>query len=212
MSPSAATLLDLEALRAAAAAHDPFDYVIVPGFVRPEALSGAAHDFPRIGRYGSFPLKTLRYGAGFARLVEALTSAPVAELLSDKLGVGIEGKPTMVTVRGRTGPRDGFIHTDSTSKIVTMLVYVNEPWEAEGGRLRLLRSATDLDDYAAEVPPERGTMLAFRRSERSFHGHKPFTGERRSLQINWMTDAQVMRREELRHRFSARLKQLCPFA
>ena len=212
MTLPATDLLDLEALRAADAAHDPFDYVIVPGFVRPDAVAAAGHDFPRIGRAGSFPLKALRYGAAFAGLIEALASAPVAALLSDKLGIAIEGRPTMVTVRGRTGPRDGFIPTDSTTKIVTMLVYLNEPWEAAGGRLRLLRSASDLEDYAAEVPPERGTMLAFRRSERSFHGHQPFTGERRSLQVNWMTDAGVMRREELRHRVSARLKQLSPFA
>lgn len=207
-----ATLLDLDALRAAAPTHDPFDFVIVPGFVRPPAVTEAARDFPKITRYGSFPLKSLRYGPAFGRLVEALTSGAVAELLAAKLGVDLAGKPTMVTVRGRTGPRDGFIHTDSVTKIVTMLVYLNEPWEASGGRLRLLRSATDLEDYAAEVPPEQGTMLAFLRSDRSFHGHKPFTGERRSLQINWMTDHAVMRREELRHRFSARLKQLSPFA
>lgn len=215
MIPSAtspAALLDIDALVATTAMRDPFEYLIVPGFVRAEAVAAASRDFPHIARCGSFPLKSLRYGAAFGALVEALTSAPVAELLSEKLGVDVEGRPTMVTVRGRTGPRDGFIHTDSATKIVTMLVYLNEPWEAEGGRLRLLRSAGDLDDYAAEVPPERGTMLAFRRSDRSFHGHQPFTGERRSLQINWMTDRAVMRREELRHRFSARLKQLSPFA
>lgn len=215
MIPSAtspAALLDIGALVATTAMRDPFEYLIVPGFVRAEAVAAASRDFPHIARCGSFPLKSLRYGAAFGALVEALTSAPVAELLSEKLGVDVEGRPTMVTVRGRTGPRDGFIHTDSATKIVTMLVYLNEPWEAEGGRLRLLRSAGDLDDYAAEVPPERGTMLAFRRSDRSFHGHAPFTGERRSLQINWMTDRAVMRREELRHRFSARLKQLSPFA
>ncbi|GIK99219.1 MAG: hypothetical protein BroJett029_34280 [Alphaproteobacteria bacterium] len=215
MIPSAtspAALLDIGALVATTAMRDPFEYLIVPGFVRAEAVAAASRDFPHIARCGSFPLKSLRYGAAFGALVEALTSAPVAELLSEKLGVDVEGRPTMVTVRGRTGPRDGFIHTDSATKIVTMLVYLNEPWEAKGGRLRLLRSAGDLDDYAAEVPPERGTMLAFRRSDRSFHGHQPFTGERRSLQINWMTDRAVMRREELRHRFSARLKQLSPFA
>lgn len=215
MIPSAtspAVLLDIGALVATTAMRDPFEYLIVPGFVRAEAVAAASRDFPHIARCGSFPLKSLRYGAAFGALVEALTSAPVAELLSEKLGVDVEGRPTMVTVRGRTGPRDGFIHTDSATKIVTMLVYLNEPWEAKGGRLRLLRSAGDLDDYAAEVPPERGTMLAFRRSDRSFHGHAPFTGERRSLQINWMTDRAVMRREELRHRFSARLKQLSPFA
>src|SRR3546814_18907825 len=47
---------------------------------------------------------------------------------------------TMVTVRGKTGPRDGFIHTDSLTKIVTMLVYLNEPWEAAGGRLQIGRA------------------------------------------------------------------------
>jgi hypothetical protein len=209
---AAATLLDLDALRAAPVAREPFDFLIVPGFVRAAAVASAAQDFPRIGRYGSFPLKSLRHGPGFGALVEALTSAEVGGLLAEKLGTDLTDRPTMVTVRGRTGPRDGFIHTDSLTKIVTMLVYLNEPWEAAGGRLRLLRSATDLEDYAAEVPPDQGTMLAFLRSERSFHGHKPFTGERRSLQINWMTDRAVMRREELRHRFSARLKQLSPFA
>ncbi len=207
-----ARLLDLDALHAAGVARDPFDFLIVPGFVRPEAVSSAARDFPKIGRYGSFPLKSLRHGPGFGALIEALTSAELGDILAEKLGTDLKGKPTMVTVRGRTGPRDGFIHTDSLTKIVTMLVYLNEPWEAAGGRLRLLRSATDIEDYAAEVPPERGTMLAFLRSERSYHGHKPFTGERRSLQVNWMTDAAVMRREELRHRVSARLKQLSPFA
>ena len=212
LATSPAALLDIDALVATTAMREPFEYLIVPGFVRAEAVAAASRDFPHIARCGSFPLKSLRYGAAFGALVEALTSAPVAELLSEKLGVDVEGRPTMVTVRGRTGPRDGFIHTDSATKIVTMLVYLNEPWEAKGGRLRLLRSAGDLDDYAAEGPPERGTMLAFRRSDRSFHGHQPFTGERRSLQINWMTDRAVMRREELRHRFSARLKQLSPFA
>lgn len=207
-----ASMLDLDALRATTVAREPFDFLIVPGFVKAETVAGAARDFPSIGRYGSFPLKSLRYGPAFGALVTALTSSVVGDLLAEKLGADLQGKPTMVTVRGKTGPRDGFIHTDSLTKIVTMLVYLNEPWEAAGGRLRLLRSAADLDDYAAEVPPEQGTMLAFLRSERSYHGHKPFTGERRSLQVNWMTDAAVMRREELRHRVSARLKQLSPFS
>jgi len=54
-------------------------------------------------------------------------------------------------------------------------------------------------------------MLAFRRSERSFHGHHAHIGERRSLQLNWVTDPSVVRRELGRHRWSARLKALNPF-
>jgi len=85
---------------------------------------------------------------------------------------------------------------------------LNGPWQADGGRLRLLRGPEDLDDMAAEVPPDDGTMLAFRRSDRSFHGHKPFVGPRRIVQLNWVTDARVVAQEQARHRWSACAKRL----
>jgi len=74
-----------------------------------------------------------------------------------------------------------------------------------------LRGPKDLNDYAAEVVPVAGMMVAFRRSEHSFHGHHPHSGERRALQLNWVTDEAVVRRELGRHRWSARLKALNPF-
>ena len=55
-------------------------------------------------------------------------------------------------------------------------------------------------------------MVAFRRSEKSFHGHQPHIGERRSIQLNWVIDRNVVRRELGRHRWSARFKALNPFA
>jgi hypothetical protein len=36
-------------------------------------------------------------------------------------------------------------------------------------------------------------------------------GERRSIQLNWVVDAAVVRRELSRHGWSARLKALNPF-
>src|SRR5256885_10986191 len=54
--------------------------------------------------------------------------------------------------------------------------------------------------------PVAGTMVAFRRSANSFHGHHAHIGERRSIQLNWVTNAGVVRRELARHRWSARLK------
>ncbi len=77
--------------------------------------------------------------------------------------------------------------------------------------MRLLRGADDLEACAGEVAPLAGTMVAFRRSATSFHGHYPYRGERRVLQLNWVTDAAVVRRELGRHRWSARLKALNPF-
>jgi len=52
--------------------------------------------------------------------------------------------------------------------------------------------------------------VAFRRSSQSFHGHHAHVGKRRSIQLNWVTDSRVVRREIGRHRWSARLKGLNP--
>ena len=117
----------------------------------------------------------------------------------------------MITVRGCCSPKDGKIHTDALSKIITVLVYMNPKWEPDGGRLRLLRSATDLDDVILEVPPQQGTLLAFRRSNNSFHGHKPFAGPRRVVQFNWVTEQRIVDRELRRHRISAWTKRVLPF-
>lgn len=205
--------LDLDALRATPLQRDPFDHVIVPGFVRAEALPAIHADFPAIAGPGSFPADALRYGPAFAALLAELRDPAVAGVFGSMFGVAdLAGRPTMVTVRGHTQAKDGRIHTDSATKIITVLLYLNESWGDAAGRLRLLRRADDLEDYAAEVPPDAGTMLAFRRSERSFHGHRPFVGPRRAIQLNWVTGAEVVRRELARHRLSAAMKRLNPFS
>src|SRR6202035_4817786 len=90
---------------------------------------------------------------------------------------------------GRCCAHDGKIHNDSTSKIITVLLYLNPDWDDAGGRLRLLRSRDDIDDVAVEVPPSDGTLVAFLRSDRSWHGHLPFEGERRVIKFTWINDS-----------------------
>jgi SM-20-related protein len=114
----------------------------------------------------------------------------------------------VTTVRGRCDARDGKIHTDSTSKIITVLIYLNESWQEAGGRLRLLRSANDLNDIIVEVPPVAGTLLAFKRSDNSWHGHEPFAGERRVIQFNWLTSQGNRQIAMLRHHTSASFKRV----
>jgi len=205
-------VFDLAALEAAPLNRDPFDYVIVPHFVRGEALAALNRDFPRIAKPGSFPVSQLDFGPAFQAMLDEFAAPAVRAAFSRKFGVDLEGRPLMTTVRGRCQQKDGRIHTDTKSKIITILIYLNPNWEERGGRLRLLRSADDIEDYAAEVPPDEGTLLAFHRSDRSFHGHKPFVGERRVIQFNWVTDAGVVRRERLRHRLSAWFKGLDEYA
>lgn len=201
-------VLDLEAFDATPLMREPYDHIIVPGFIRAEAVAAIDADFPPISNHGSFPVGTLKYGPAFAALLDEFAAPETRDGFARKFDVDLSGRPLMTTVRGQCRAKDGRIHTDSTTKIITGLIYMNTGWEAEGGRLRVLRSAHDMEDYAAEVPPAAGTLLAFRRSDRSYHGHKPHVGPRRSLQINWVTSAAVVRQEQARHRFSARLKSL----
>jgi SM-20-related protein len=200
--------LNLDALRAANVSQQPFPYLIVPGFVRAEALAGIEKDYPSIDKPGSFPLDTLQYGPAFTQLMDDLRSPEFRDVVASKLGLDLKGKPTMITVRGQARARDGQIHTDSKTKIVTVLLYMNGQWEAPGGRLRLLKSPDNLNDVVAEVPPEQGTLLVFLNTPNAYHGHEPFEGQRRSIQLNWVTGQGVVWREQVRHRISAFFKRL----
>ncbi len=204
-------LLDLERLRASPLCRDPFDFVIVDNFVRAEQLPALAADFPTLHGHGSYPLATVACGKTFAELMVELEGDGLRRAIEEKFDLDLAGRPTLITLRGYSDGKDGRIHTDSTTKIVTLLLYMNPVWSEETGRLRLLRGPADLADYAAEVPPLAGTMVAFRRGDASFHGHRPYVGERRSVQLNWVTDPRVVRREIGRHRWSARIKALNPF-
>src|SRR6266516_2011809 len=103
------------------------------------------------------------------------------QAFEEKFNVDLMNRPDMITVRGRCSEKDGKIHTDSETKIITILIYMNPAWESSGGRLRLLRSGTNLDYVFQEVPPTEGTLLAFSRSSNSWHGHTPFSGPSRAI-------------------------------
>lgn len=200
-------MLDLDALRGAALQREPFDHFVVPRFIAADALAAIEQDFPNIAAPGSYPLAALRYGPAFDRLMQAICGREMSAAMGEKFDLPLLDRPTMVTVRGRSRPTDGKIHTDSAGKLVTVLLYINDGWDAPGGRLRLLRSAGDIEDYAVEVPPDAGTLLAFRCSENAWHGHKPFEGPRRSIQLNWVRDTAYLRKEQIRHRVSAFFKR-----
>jgi len=203
--------LDYDRLRHTQLTTRPFSFVIVPGFVKAEALAAIHADYPKIRKPGSFPMATVRSGPAFKSVVAELEGPEMRRAIEEKFGLDLSDRPTMLTVRGYCRADDGDIHTDTESKIITCLIYFNSQWDASGGRLRLLRSAHDIEDMVAEVPPDEGTLLAFRRSDNSFHGHKSFEGQRRAIQLNWVTSRDVVRREMARHRLAALTKTLNPF-
>lgn len=204
--------LDIDRFTATPLVTEPFRYLIVPGFLRADALAAIAEDYPKIAQAGSFPTSELAIGAVFGGLLDELQGPAFRDATAAKFDIDLAGFPTMVTVRGRARAKDGQIHTDSKTKLITVLIYMNGRWEAPGGRLRLLHAPDSLDHVITEVPPDEGTLLAFRVTQNSWHGHEPFVGERRVIQLNWVTGADVVQHEQRRHRLTARIKKLLPFA
>jgi hypothetical protein len=201
-------LIDLDLLRKSPLSREPFDHIVVPGFIRQDALEGLHRDYPDVGRPGSFPVSTVTFGPTFGQILEEIQSPAMTAAIGEKLEVELAGKPTMVTVRDRCRARDGQIHVDSKGKAVTVLIYMNPPWEQPGGRLRLLCGPDDIEDYAAEIPPNEGTLLAFRCTPDAWHGHKSFEGRRRAIQLNWVAGESYLKREQRRHRISAFFKRI----
>jgi SM-20-related protein len=204
-------VFDFEKFRATPLSREPYEHLVVPGFVTDEALQEINADYPKIEHAGSYPLGSLRFGAVFQQMVEALESAEFREAFERKFEIDLSNRPTTITVRGRSDTRDGNIHRDSESKIITVLLYVNPSWDDSGGRLRLLRSRDNINDVATEAPASGGALVAFLRSDHSWHGHLPFIGERRVIQFNWVTDNESQRFAILRHRLSASVKQMFGF-
>jgi Rps23 Pro-64 3,4-dihydroxylase Tpa1-like proline 4-hydroxylase len=202
-------MLRLDALRATPVEHDPFDYVIVKDFVEGKRLVEVLADYPDVPGPGSHPPAGLKIAGRFKDLIDELLGPSFQSIVEEKFEVDLADRPTMYTVRGFCRARDGKIHTDSNTKIITVLLYMNDGrWESPTGRLRLLRNGSNLEDYVAEVEPAGGTLLIFKRSDKSWHGHHPYKGRRRAVQLNWVTDQSVVDREQGRHGFSSKIKRL----
>jgi hypothetical protein len=202
-------MLKLDALRATPINRDPFEHVIVKDFVAQGQLEKAIADYPEVPGPGSHPPSGLKIAGGFKELIDEMLDTPFRNAVEEKFDVDLTNRPTMYTVRGFCRARDGQIHTDSKTKIITVLLYMNrDSWANPTGRLRLLRNGSDLENYAVEVEPSGGTLLIFKRSDHSWHGHHPFKGERRAIQLNWVTDQSVVDREQGRHGLSSQIKRI----
>jgi SM-20-related protein len=203
--------LDFEKLAGTPVSADPFPHLVVPGFVPPDSLRAVLAALPPLNKRGSFPPDSVRLGPAAQNLVEQMEGDRTRQIIATRFGLDLADAPTMLTLRGWTGERDGRIHCDSTAKRVTALLYLNQETEAFGrqeGCLRLLRGPADLEDYAVEVPPVNGTLLVFPNGASAWHGHRRFVGQRYSIQLNYMTTDSKARGELRRHRLSAFVKRL----
>ena len=189
----------------------PFPALVARDMLDRSAASALGEDFPRYRGAGFFPHAREDCGPAVNALVDALTAPAFADQLGALLGIErMSQYPPLVTICRALNLRHGTIHTDSRSKIATALVYLNPDWvPSHAGCLRFLAANNDIESLVApEITPVFGTLAAFRRTDNSFHGHLPFEGERRVIQVAWLVDSEAVDRKTRRGRVSRAIKWL----
>ncbi|HEX5352761.1 MAG TPA: 2OG-Fe(II) oxygenase [Rhodanobacteraceae bacterium] len=169
---------------------DPFPFMIAHGQLPEESRIDLERDFPKYSGAGFFPYDEKECGPSIRALVAALASPGFASAVGAKLGIEHLGQyPTLITICRSLNKRHGTIHTDSKSKVATALLYLNSSWhDTSDGCLRFLSRIDDIDaTIAPEVKPLYGEFVIFKRADNSFHGHLPYEGERRVIQVAWLT-------------------------
>ena len=186
--------------------------MVAHAVLRPESIRDVLLGCPRYAGAGYFPYHRTDCGAGFNRLIDELRAPAFADAVGERLGVDqLSRFPLLIEVCNALNRRHGVIHTDSASKVVTALLYLNPEWPADehGGCLRFLSCESDIEStLVPEIPPLYGTLAAFRRCDNSFHGHLPFEGKRQVIQMAWLTDHHALRHKTKLGNFSRFIKWL----
>ncbi len=189
----------------------PFPFMIAHGQLPDEARSDLERDFPKYASAGFFPYDASDCGPTVNTLVQQMTTPQFASAIGRHLGIENLGQyPTLVTLCRALNKRHGTIHTDSRSKVATALLYLNTQWpDTSDGCLRFLNRIDNIDDLAApELKPLYGEFAVFKRCDNSFHGHLPYEGERRVIQVAWLTSEEEKLRKTKRGKFSRAFKKL----
>ncbi len=164
-------------------------------------------DFPSISDGGSFHIDSTHSGESLHKLINELEGKEFKEILEKKFNVNLSEAKVATTLRGFSRKRDGKIHTDSKTKILTVLLYLNKNWSDDNGNLRLLKVNSNLDNYIKEIPCTFGSMVAFKVTDKCWHGFKSYEGKRLSIQLNYIYP-EALTTHNLRHKISFALKSI----
>lgn len=201
-------VLNLDALAASSLNTDPYPYFSVEEAIDKAHIAGIIKGFPPINDGGSYNIDDVEASPAFQSLLDSIDTPAFRRIICDKFDVEVMDLPMMITLRGHSRKKDGRIHTDSKTKVATILIYLNDEWPAETGRLRVLRNGTDMDDYVEEITPGPGSLMAFKVTDNCWHGYPSFEGKRQSIQINFLTSQAAGNKHRFFHGLSAKLKSL----
>ena len=184
----------------------PF-FTIQDVFLNKDDHKKISTDFPNIDKGGSFPSDSVSYGESIQSLIDCLEGDQMRSILENKFQVDLKDKPVVSTFRGYSRIKDGKIHSDSKTKIITVLLYLNENWDASNGLLRMLKEKDNIDSYITEIPASMGSMVAFKVTNNCWHGFIPFEGKRCSIQLNYLYK-EALSQHKIRHKLSSFFKKI----
>jgi hypothetical protein len=193
-------VIDVEAIRRAPVSREPYTHMLVDNVLNAEVVPALRAEFPNITKPGFLTVDEVEMRGRFKQLIDELESPELSEVMSERMGLDLHPYPRLTTIRKISQAKDGRAQTDGTAKVMTLLVYMNDAWKDDGaGRLRVLYGPDGFEPYKLEVPPTMGTMFAFLRADNSWHGHPPFAGERRVVQVAWVKDEAELARKKRRN-------------
>lgn len=201
-------ILKLDALKQAQISTSPYPYFIVENSIIDSEVKAVIQDFPKIEQGGSYNLEDVEIKPNFDRFLKSLDTKEFRQILTEKFDVDVMEHPMMITLRGYSRQKDGRIHSDSKTKLLTILIYLNESWDAPTGRLRILNDEKNMDDYVEEINAGPGTLVAFKVTDNGWHGYVPYEGQRQSIQINFLTSDKANAKHRFVHGLSAKMKKI----
>ncbi|MCU4316762.1 2OG-Fe(II) oxygenase [Acinetobacter bereziniae] len=202
------SILKLDALKNAEVVTTPYPFFVVENALADSEVQAVIKDFPKIEQGGSFNIEDVEIKPNFDRFLKSLDTSEFRQILTDKFDVNVMEHPMMITLRGYSRQKDGRIHSDSKSKLLTILIYLNESWDAPNGRLRILNDDKDINNYVAEIGAGPGSLVAFKVTDNGWHGYIPYEGQRQSIQINFLTSEKANAKHKFFHGLSAKVKKI----
>tara|TARA_Y100000590_G_scaffold136961_1_gene156739 strand:+ start:257 stop:865 length:609 start_codon:yes stop_codon:yes gene_type:complete len=184
----------------------PF-FTVQDAFLNKQDHQKISADFPNIDKGGSFPSDSVLYGESIQSLLDSLEGDQMRNILESKFQVDLKDKPVVSTFRGYSRMKDGKIHSDSNTKIITVLLYLNKNWDRSSGLLRMLKEKDNIENYITEIPASMGSMVAFKVTNNCWHGFIPYEGKRCSIQLNYLYK-EALSKHTIRHKISSFFKKL----
>ncbi len=148
------------------------------------SLDSLCENFPETNKVGHTYIKDVTLSKEWEAFTREIYSSEYRDAIENITGLDLSGYEVGIGIRRHSKISHGAPHSDVPRKKVTHLMYFNDEWPHDTGRIKVLGSE-NLSDVHDSVTPVKGAGLMFIVANNSFHGFEPYEGVRQAMQINF---------------------------